>query len=203
MVIKSAEFFISSPGLRKCPEPDKPEYAFIGRSNVGKSTLINMITGRKGLAKTSSKPGKTRLINYFLINEEWYLVDLPGYGYAVTSKKEREAWIRMIRDYLLKRRSLMNTFLLIDSRIPPQDSDLEYISWFGNNQLPFALVFTKTDKQSSMRLRNWLSEYEKILHRTWEELPPIMITSGISGEGKEEILDYIGRSNGYFDKELL
>lgn len=203
MVIKSAEFFISSPGLKKCPLPDKPEYAFIGRSNVGKSTLINMITGRKGLAKTSSKPGKTRLINYFLINEEWYLVDLPGYGYAVASKKEREAWSKMIREYLLKRMSLMSTFLLIDSRIPPQESDLEYISWFGANGLPLVLVFTKIDKQSSLRLQNWLLEYEKILLRTWSEIPPVIISSGLSGDGKEEILDYISGANSHFNKDLL
>jgi GTP-binding protein len=203
MVIKSAEFYISSPGLKKCPPYDKPEYAFIGRSNVGKSTLINMITGRKGLAKTSSKPGKTRLINYFLINSEWYLVDLPGYGYAVISKKEREAWKKMIREYLLKRKSLMSTFLLIDTRIPPQESDLDYISWFGANNLPVVLVFTKSDKQSSLRLQNWLIEYEKILNRTWSELPPVIISSGQSGIGKEEILDYIEQSNEYFNPDLL
>ena len=203
MVIKTAEFITSSPGLEKCPPPDKPEYAFVGRSNVGKSTLINMLTGRRSLAKTSSKPGKTRLINYFLINGEWYLVDLPGYGYAYRSKKEREGWAKMIREYLLKRKSLLSTFLLIDTRVPPQDSDLEYISWFGANQLPLVLVFTKTDKQSSLRLTNWMNNYEKVLSRGWSEPPPSILTSAITGIGREEILDYIDNTRGVFRKELL
>lgn len=198
MVIKSAEFVTSSPGLKECPPADMPEYAFIGRSNVGKSTLINMLTGRRSLAKTSSKPGKTRLINYFLINGEWYLVDLPGYGFAVISKKERESWVGMIRGYLLNRKSLMTTFLLIDTRIPPQPSDLEYISWFGENQLPLFLVFTKSDKQSSLRLQNWMKQYERKLRENWSELPPSVISSGVTGVGREEILDYIDQSNSHF-----
>lgn len=203
MVIKTAEFITSSPGLRKCPPPDMPEYAFIGRSNVGKSTLINMLTGRKSLAKTSRKPGKTTLINYFLINDEWYLVDLPGYGYASRSKKEREGWPKMIREYLLKRKSLLSTFLLIDTRIPPQDPDLEWISWFGANQLPLVLVFTKSDKQSSLRLTNWMSNYEELLSKTWSQIPPAIVTSGITGSGREEILDYIDNTRVVFRKELL
>ena len=148
MVIKSAEFCISSPDYKKCPQDGRPEYAFIGRSNVGKSSLINMLTGVKGLAKTSGRPGKTQLINHFLINKEWYLVDLPGYGYAKTSKTSREKWSRMMRDYFLHREALTNVFVLIDSRIPPQRIDLEFIEFLGTNGVPLCIVYTKTDKET-------------------------------------------------------
>ena len=146
MIIRSADFLVSNTDPSRCPSPEKPEYAFIGRSNVGKSSLINMLLIRKNLAKTSSTPGKTRLINHFVVNDEWYLVDLPGYGYARISKTEREKWEGMIRTYLLRRDSLVNTFILIDSRIEPKESDIDFINWFGEEQLPFCIIFTKADK---------------------------------------------------------
>ncbi|MEX1191536.1 MAG: ribosome biogenesis GTP-binding protein YihA/YsxC [Brumimicrobium sp.] len=195
MVIKSAEFVISNTEVSKCPDPLKPEYAFIGRSNVGKSSLINMLTNKKKLAKTSGRPGKTQLINHFEINESWYLVDLPGYGYAKTSKMNRFKWTKFIEEYLRTRENLMNTFVLIDSRIEPQKNDQEFMNWLGYNQIPFSMVFTKTDKLSSSALQKNLAKYKKEMLKTWEELPPVFITSSDSGLGKENLLNYIESTN--------
>jgi len=195
MIIRSAKFVKSSPDFKLCPSTGLAEYAFIGRSNVGKSSLINMITGHKKLAKTSGTPGKTQLINHFVINDSWYLVDLPGYGFAKISKKVRAEWEKMISDYLLNRENLVNTFILIDSRHEPQKSDLEFISWFGENELPFVLVFTKTDKLGSTKLRNNIKEYQKVLLQHWEELPVSVVTSAISSLGKNEILELINQMN--------
>jgi GTP-binding protein len=172
-----------------------PEYAFIGRSNVGKSSLINMITGQKMLAKTSSTPGKTQLINHFLIDEEWYLVDLPGYGYARAAKTKRKQWEKVIEKYLLKRPNLMSTFLLVDSRLSLQDSDRTVINWFGEKQLHFTLVLTKTDKLTTNQLASNFGALKKELMPEWEELPPFILTSAVRGIGKEEILSFIDRTN--------
>lgn len=195
MKISSAQFAISSPNYRKCPQDGRPEYAFIGRSNVGKSSLINMLTGVKGLAKTSGRPGKTQLINHFLINNEWYLVDLPGYGYARTSKSSREAWGAMIRDYFLKREALTNTYVLVDSRIPPQRIDLEFISFLGSNGVPLTIVFTKTDKEKQREVMGNIKMMKQALSELWEELPPMLLTSSLTGYGRETLLDQIEQIN--------
>lgn len=195
MPILRAEFLISSPDYKKCPEPSKPEYAFIGRSNVGKSSLINMLTNNKKLAKTSSLPGKTQLINHFTINNSWYLVDLPGYGYAKTSITNRNKWHKMISDYLTHRQNLICTFVLIDSRIPPQKNDIEFINNLGMWQLPFVMVFTKRDKISSIKLNELLEEYKTALSETWDELPKYFISSAESKLGKDEIIDFIETTN--------
>ena len=195
MIIKSAEFIISNTDYRKCPQDGKPEYAFIGRSNVGKSSLINMLTNRKGLAMTSSTPGKTMLINHFLINDEWYLVDLPGYGYARRGKEGREKIRGIIEDYILGRETMTNLFVLIDSRHEPQQIDLEFMEWLGENGIPFAVVFTKTDKMGTGRLQMNLNAYKEKLLETWEELPPLFVTSAEKGEGREELLHYIEKIN--------
>lgn len=195
MEIKSAEFIISNTDVRKCPEGDRPEYAFIGRSNVGKSSLINMLTGRKGLALTSQKPGKTMLINHFLIDGQWYLVDLPGYGFAQRGKEGRESIQRIIEDYILERGQLTNLFVLIDCRHAPQKIDLEFMEWLGENGIPFSIIFTKTDKISKGRLQENRKIYEARLLETWEELPPILQSSSEKKEGREEILAYIGEIN--------
>ena len=191
MEIKSAEFVVSNTDVRKCPEGNKPEYAFIGRSNVGKSSLINMITGKKGLAMTSSKPGKTQLINHFIINDSWYLVDLPGYGYAQRGKEGRENIRRIIEDYILEREQLTNLFVLLDCRLEAQKIDLEFMEWLGENGIPFSIVFTKIDKLGGGKLREKLNAYTKKLLESWEELPPILLTSSEKKEGKEELLNYI------------
>jgi GTP-binding protein len=191
MEIKQAEFVISNTDVRKCPEGDMPEFAFIGRSNVGKSSLINMLTRHKGLAKTSSTPGKTLLINHFLINKSWYLVDLPGYGYAQRSKTQREQLKKMIDNYVLNREQMYNLFLLIDSRHEPQEIDLEFMRFLGANGVPFSIVFTKADKLSKLRLKTNTENYKKKLLEEWEELPPIFITSSSAAEGRTELLDYI------------
>ena len=191
MEIKQAEFVISNTDVRKCPEGDMPEFAFIGRSNVGKSSLINMLTKHKGLAKTSSTPGKTLLINHFLINKSWYLVDLPGYGYAQRSKTQREQLKKMIDNYVLNREQMYNLFLLIDSRHEPQEIDLEFMRFLGANGVPFSIVFTKADKLSKLRLTTNTETYKKKLLEEWEELPPIFITSSSAAEGRTELLDYI------------
>ncbi|MDF9795136.1 GTP-binding protein [Catalinimonas alkaloidigena] len=191
MLVKEAEFIKSASKLTQCPESKLPEYAFIGRSNVGKSSLINMLTGRKKLAKTSAKPGKTQLINHFLINQQWHLVDLPGYGWAKVSKSKRADWGDMIEDYLLKRPQLLCLFILIDSRIPPQEIDLSFMEWAGVNQIPFAMVFTKVDKQSINKTEKAIAAYHKTMKKSWVELPPMFVTSAIDNTGKEEILDYI------------
>lgn len=195
MIIKDAKFVISNTDYKQCPTDGKPEYAFIGRSNVGKSSLINMITNHKGLAMTSSKPGKTQLINHFIINEEWYLVDLPGYGYAQRGKEGREAIRIIIEDYILNRDDLTNLFLLLDSRHDPQQIDMEFMEWLGEYDIPFAIVFTKIDKLSKSKVKENLAKYTEKLEETWEELPPIFITSSEHRIGGEEILDYIEKIN--------
>ena len=191
MLIKSAEFVVSNSRVEKCPTTGLPEYAFIGRSNVGKSSLINMLTGRKGLAMTSQKPGKTQLINHFIINKEWHLVDLPGYGYARLSKDGRNGLRRMIEDYVLERRELVCLFVLLDARLEPQKIDLEFIEWLGEESVPFALVFTKADKLSKGKLSANISAYKERLLEGWEELPPLFITSSEERTGRDELLDYI------------
>ncbi len=197
-----ARFITSSPDYTKCPDDVFPEYAFIGRSNVGKSSLINMITGKKMLAKISSTPGKTQLINHFLVNETWYLVDLPGYGYARTAKSRRKVWEGMIVDYLLKRTSLMTTFILIDSRLPLQENDHRVINWFGENGLPFTIIMTKTDKLSVNQFDSNLMGLKKDLQAEWEELPPFIISSAVKGIGRSEILEFIEQTNGLFRRDL-
>ena len=195
MVIKSAEFVISNSQVSKCPTTGLPEYAFLGRSNVGKSSLINMLTGRKGLAMTSQKPGKTQLINHFIINDAWYLVDLPGYGYARLSKDGREKLKKMIEDYTLERKELICLFVLVDARHDPQKIDLEFIEWLGEEGVPFALVFTKADKLTKGKLAANIEGYKARLRQQWEELPPLFITSSEERLGREELLDYIDGIN--------
>ncbi len=195
MVITSAEFIISNSRVEKCPTTGLPEYAFIGRSNVGKSSLINMLTGRKGLAMTSQKPGKTQLINHFLINRDWYLVDLPGYGYARLSRDGRDGLRRMIEDYILERTELVCLFVLLDSRLEPQRIDLEFIEWLGEEGIPFALVFTKADKLSRGKLAANIAAYKERLLQQWEELPPLFITSAEARMGRDELLSYIDGIN--------
>ncbi len=195
MVIKEATFTISSPNVRQCPQTTEPEYAFIGRSNVGKSSLINMLTNRKGLAKTSSMPGKTMLINHFKINDELYLIDLPGYGYAKRSKKEQDKLVEMIRGYVLQREQMVNLFVLIDSRHEPQRIDLEFIEWLGENGIPFSIVFTKADKQSHSKTMTNVQTFIKKLEEQWEELPPYFVTSAETGEGRDALLSYIEEIN--------
>lgn len=189
--INSAEFVISNTDYKKCPEGNLPEYAFIGRSNVGKSSLINMLCNRKGLAMTSSKPGKTLLINHFIINNEWYLVDLPGYGYATTGKSMRVKLKGIIEGYILYREQLTNLFVLIDSRLEPQKIDLEFMEWLGENGVPFSIVFTKMDKQSATRGNENVENYKAKLLETWEELPPIFLTSAEKFSGRDDLLNYI------------
>jgi len=193
MIIKSAEFIVSNSDYRKCPDGDNPEFAFIGRSNVGKSSLINMLTNRKSLAMTSSKPGKTTLINHFMINNEWYLVDLPGYGYARRGKEGRDKLREIIEDYILEREQLVNLFLLVDVRHEPQQIDLEFMEWHGENGVPFSIVFTKADKISSARLKTNVEDYKAKLLESWEELPPVFVTSSEKKQGGEDILSYIGQ----------
>ena len=194
MAIKDAKFVISNSDYRKCPDDGKPEYAFIGRSNVGKSSLINMLTGRT-LAKTSATPGKTMLINHFIVDDRWYIVDLPGYGYARRSKDARDGLERMIRGYVLSRQQMTNLFVLVDSRHAPQRIDLEFITWLGENGVPFSLVFTKLDKLGINAGKRNIEQYKKALLEQWEELPPIFTTSIIDGRGRDEIIDYIEAVN--------
>jgi GTP-binding protein len=195
MEIKKAEFTLSAPMESMCPKDNKPEYAFIGRSNVGKSSLINMLTNNKKLAKTSATPGKTLLINHFIINNEWYLVDLPGYGFAKRSKKEVAKLEQMISGYILQREQLVNVFLLVDIRLEPQKIDLEFIQWLGDSSVPFAIVFTKADKLSASKATQQVEAYKKVLLETWEELPPIFVTSAEKRQGRDEVLDYIDQIN--------
>ena len=195
MEITSAEFVISNTDVKKCPPGIFPEYAFIGRSNVGKSSLINMLTGRKGLAMTSATPGKTMLINHFLINKSWYIVDLPGYGYARRGQKGKSQIQRIIEDYILEREQLTNLFVLIDCRHEPQKIDLEFMEWLGESGIPFSLIFTKIDKISKGRLQENLKAYQTKLLESWEELPPILLSSSEKKEGRDEILDYIDEIN--------
>lgn len=195
MEINKSEFVISSPVVNKCPADNKPEYAFIGRSNVGKSSLINMLCNHKGLAKTSSMPGKTLLINHFIINNEWYLVDLPGYGFAKRSKNERQKLENMIRGYILQREQLVNVFVLVDIRHEQQVIDREFIDWMGTSSIPFAIVFTKADKLSAAKAKQNVETWMKALEDAWEELPPYFITSSEKKQGRDEILDYIEQIN--------
>ena len=201
MKIKTAAFVISNTEVDKCPTDGKPEYAFIGRSNVGKSSLINMLTDNKKLAKTSGRPGKTQLINHFIINDEWYLVDLPGYGYAKSSKMNRAQWEKFIVEYLTKRESLLNVFVLIDSRLEPQKIDVEFMNWCGEKQIPFSMVFTKIDKLSSTALQKNLAKYKKTMLKSWEALPPVYTTSSTSKFGQERILNYIEQINANFAEQ--
>ena len=195
MIIKSAEFEISNSDVRKCPNSVLPEYAFIGRSNVGKSSLINMLTGRKALAKTSQTPGKTLLINHFIINNQWYIVDLPGYGYAKRSKESRDKLEQIIKGYILNREQMTNLFVLVDSRLKPQKIDLEFMQWLGENGVPFSIVFTKLDKLGRVAGITAIETYKRELLNTWEELPPMFATSSEDGRGREDILDYIDSIN--------
>jgi len=194
-MIKTITFLQSEVDWRKAPPPSLPEYAFIGRSNVGKSSLINMLANKKGIAKISSKPGKTQTINHFLINNAWYLVDLPGYGYAKISKTMREKWVKMINDYLVLRQNLQVVFVLIDARLEPQKNDLEFINSLGEKQMPLVLVFTKSDKLSALRVSQNVEAFKQALLESWEELPPVFISSAIDGRGRTEILDYIDTIN--------
>jgi GTP-binding protein len=195
MEIKEARFIASNTDVRKCPEPNKPEYAFIGRSNVGKSSLINKITNKKSLAKTSGKPGKTQLINHFLINEEWYLVDLPGYGFAKVPLNEKKKWEQFIKKYILQRENLYCLFVLIDSRHEPQKIDLEFMEWLGISEIPFSIIFTKTDKLKPEELEANLKIYENKMMETWEVMPGYFVSSAESGVGSEEILAFIDDVN--------
>ena len=200
MEINSAEFIISNTDVKKCPKGQLPEYAFIGRSNVGKSSLINMLTGRNKLALTSSTPGKTMLINHFLINNNWYIVDLPGYGYAKRGHKGQEQIRTVIEDYILEREQMTNLFVLIDSRLEPQKIDFEFMEWLGENGIPFSIVFTKADKLKGGRLMNNINGYLKELKKQWENLPPYFITSSENRLGRKEILDYIDKINQTMNK---
>ncbi len=195
MEIKNSEFVISAPMVSMCPNDTKPEYAFIGRSNVGKSSLINMFCRHKGLAKTSATPGKTLLINHFIINKEWYLVDLPGYGFAKRSKKEVARLDQMIRGYILGREQLVNTFVLVDVRLEPQAIDLEFMNWLGVSSVPFSIIFTKADKLSASKVKLNVDAYQRKMLETWEEMPPFFITSAEKGQGREEVLGYIETIN--------
>lgn len=196
MKINTAEFVISNSDVSKCPKDPLPEYAFIGRSNVGKSSLINMITNHKNLAKTSSKPGKTQLINHFKINNNWFLVDLPGYGYAKVSKKTKDTFQQFITDYFEKREQLVCAFVLIDIRLEAQKIDLEFINYLGESEIPFCLIFTKADKIGKTKVQNHIATYKKqLLANDWEEMPPFFVSSSLEGTGKDEILLYIDQIN--------
>lgn len=195
MEIKNSQFVISAPTVEKCPKDNKPEYAFIGRSNVGKSSLINKLCNHKGLAKTSATPGKTLLINLFLVNREWYLVDLPGYGYAKRSKSVQDQLQRMISSYILQRQQLVNVFVLIDIRHDPQKIDREFIDWLGVSSVPFSIVFTKADKLGPVKARQNAERWMESLRDTWETLPPYFITSSEKKTGRQEVIDYIGQIN--------
>lgn len=194
MEIKQAEFVSSQSDVNKCPPPDKPEFAFIGRSNVGKSSLLNMLTNKKKLAKTSNTPGKTQTINHFIINDAWYLVDLPGYGYAMTSKEKRAGFGQMIERYVLTRENLYCLFILIDSRLEPQKIDLDFIQWAGQKKIPLALIFTKADKLTRNALNRNMSIYRSTLQKSWDELPPLLVTSSASGAGKEDLLAFMAKA---------
>ncbi|MBL7859309.1 MAG: YihA family ribosome biogenesis GTP-binding protein [Cyclobacteriaceae bacterium] len=191
MEITQAEFVSSYADVRKCPAPDKPEFAFIGRSNVGKSSLINMLTMRKKLAKISVKPGKTQTINHYIINSSWYLVDLPGYGYASASKEKRAGFGKIIEEYVLKRENIDFLFILIDCRLEPQANDMSFITWAGEKGVPLGIVFTKTDKVSKNELQKNIAQFKKALYTTWDDLPPLFTTSSTDKKGREEVLDFI------------
>ena len=200
MEIKIAQFVVSNTDVTKCPAPTLPEYAFIGRSNVGKSSLINMICERKNMAKTSGKPGKTQLINHFIINDNWYLVDLPGYGYASVSKDKKEDWVAFIQEYILKRENLMCLMVLVDSRLEPQKIDLDFMDWLGENGISFVIVFTQMDKLSKTKTANNIKHYEEEMSKTWDELPQRFYTSAEKGLGKVELLNFVADANKLFKK---
>ncbi|BDS11967.1 ribosome biogenesis GTP-binding protein YihA/YsxC [Aureispira anguillae] len=200
MEIYHAKYISSHTKLSQCPKPDRPEYAFIGRSNVGKSSLINMVCNNKSLAKTSSQPGKTQTINYYDVDEDWYLVDLPGYGYARIAQRTRQVWREMIGDYFTKRPNIQCAFLLIDSCIPPQEKDIEFANWMGENRVPFIIVFTKNDKKKSSKNKNFLSDFKKEFLKYWNEMPQYFITSSKQKTGRDGILEFIGSLNDqYYD----
>jgi GTP-binding protein len=203
MIINSSEYIISSPDYLQAPKPDKPEYAFIGRSNVGKSTLINMLCNNEKLAKTSGTPGKTQLINHFLINKEWYVVDLPGYGFAKVSQSQRKKWEIMIEDYLRKRETLMNVFILIDSRHSPQKIDLDFVNQLGKWQIPFCIVFTKSDKENQRTVSANVKAFLNKMRETWQFLPQHFVTSALKKTGREKILQLIGEMNAEFDNRQI
>ncbi|MET1057058.1 MAG: ribosome biogenesis GTP-binding protein YihA/YsxC [Pedobacter sp.] len=203
MIIKSATFICSNTKISALPVANMPEYAFIGRSNVGKSSLINMLVNQHGLAKTSQKPGKTQLINHFLVNEKWYIVDLPGYGYAKVSKNSRENWEKFIRNYITKRESLQCVFVLIDSRLAPQKIDIEFCCWMGEIQIPFVLAFTKADKQSAAKTNQNIALFKKELSGWFEEIPPVFSTSAEKLQGRDEILNFIEQTNLDFAMPIL
>ncbi|WP_276875173.1 ribosome biogenesis GTP-binding protein YihA/YsxC [Chryseobacterium joostei] len=203
MVIKTATFVKSSGKWQDCPEPTMPEYAFIGRSNVGKSSLINAMMNHKDLAKTSGTPGKTQLINHFLVNENWYLTDLPGYGYAKVSKSIRKDFEKLITNYILNRRNLVNLFVLVDSRHNPQKIDLEFIQWCGESGVPFSIVFTKSDKLKPSEIIKNFENYKKELHKTWEDLPELYITSAEKKTGGDEILNFIEKTNDFLTQNSV
>jgi GTP-binding protein len=194
-MIKQARFLISNTDVRKCPPADRPEYAFIGRSNVGKSSLINMLVGQKNLAKVSTVPGKTQLINHFIIDDSWYLVDLPGYGYAKIANSVKEKFQKLISRYILDRENLYCLFVLIDIRHDPQKIDVEFITWLGENHIPFAIIFTKADKLGKVSVAKNVGAYTLELKKIWEELPPILISSSLNGTGKDEIISFIQKAN--------
>ncbi len=204
MIIKTIEFIQSVDDWKKCPDLPHPEYAFIGRSNVGKSSLVNMLANRKSLAKTSSKPGKTQTINHYLVNNSWYLVDLPGYGYATISKTMREMWTRMIEEYMINREALQLVFVLIDVRIEPQENDINFINNLGELGIPYAVIFTKSDKVSKQKLTEHITMFMNKLKESWEELPPYFVTSAVNSTGRENILEYINSINKqfYIDKSV-
>lgn len=195
MLIKSAEFIMSNADVAKCPKGRLPEYAFIGRSNVGKSSLINMLTNRKSLAKTSGKPGKTQLINHFLINKNWHLVDLPGYGYAKVSKSSKKVFQKFITQYFSMREQLVSAFILVDIRHEPQTIDLEFMQWLGENNIPFSIIFTKADKLKPNAILKHIEDYKMILLETWENMPHYLVTSSSKNIGKSDVLNYIGTLN--------
>ena len=194
-MIKQARFLISNTDVKKCPAPDRPEYAFIGRSNVGKSSLVNMLVGQNSLAKVSVKPGKTQLINHFIVDESWYLVDLPGYGYAKVSISSKEKFQKLISNYILNRENLYCLFVLIDVRHSPQKIDVEFISWLGENYIPFAIIFTKADKLGKVSVAKNVGAYSQELKKLWEELPPILVSSSLDGTGRDEIISFIENVN--------
>ncbi len=201
MLIKSAQFLRSVTKHQDCPQPDKPEFAFVGRSNVGKSSLINYLTGFSKLAKTSGTPGKTQTINHFVINENWYLVDLPGYGYAKVSQDMKKKWIAMLQKYLQERENLVNTFILVDSRLEPQKIDIEFVNWMGLQNLPFAIVFTKSDKLSVSKVTSNVENFKTELLKYWDELPPIFVTSAEKKLGKEDILHFVSENIPFFSSD--
>jgi GTP-binding protein len=202
MIIHSASFIKSSPTIIDCPAPTKPEFGFIGRSNVGKSSLINMITGWSKLAKTSVQPGKTRTINHFIVNDSWYLVDLPGYGYAKVPVKLREKWVRATEEYIIKRENLVSLFVLLDTRHKPQRSDLKFMEFLGQNNIPFARVFTKSDKLTVTALKESVDNYNSEMMKNWESMPESFITSAVKGNGRDEILSYIEESMNNFSNSI-